>query len=80
VLTLFIAKSCIRLPNEQNFQGQPSPPHLPHIRDSVYSQLRPLVVHVAGRVDAILWELGNLSREALFDGLENGLILWAAYE
>jgi hypothetical protein len=45
--------------------------------ESLSSKQR-LVVHVAGGVDAVLWELGDLGCEALFNGLENSLVVGAA--
>lgn len=39
-----------------------------------------LVVHVAGRVDTLLGELGDFRREALLDGLQHSLILLVADE
>ena len=39
-----------------------------------------LVVHVAGRADAVLGELWDLGSEALLDGLEYSLIVLAADE
>lgn len=41
---------------------------------------RPLVLHVRRRVDAALWELGDLILEALFDGLDDRLVIWVADE
>jgi len=40
----------------------------------------PLVVHVAGRVDAALGELWDLGSEALLNGLEDSLVVLAADE
>jgi hypothetical protein len=37
-----------------------------------------LIVHVGCGVDTILGELRKLDLEALFDGLEDGLVIWAA--
>jgi hypothetical protein len=41
---------------------------------------RNLVVHVSGRVDTILRELGKLDLEALLNRLEDGLVIGAAHE
>jgi hypothetical protein len=39
---------------------------------------KPLVVHVAGRVDTLLGEFRDLSREALLNGLQHSLIVLVA--
>jgi hypothetical protein len=39
-----------------------------------------LVVHVGSRVDAILGELGKRDLEALFNRLEDGLVIGAAHK